>query len=97
MDVFGMMKYRCHLWKIKLAEKRMIAYTKGSGPRGGVVTQRIANPSTPVRFRAWPPLILNLALISKNQQGIFLTRRRTQKLCVQKTISSISQNSVKFK
>ena len=24
-------------------------------PRGGVVTQRTANPLTPVRFRAWPP------------------------------------------
>eukprot|EP01036_Dinobryon_divergens_P043901 gene43902-58529_t len=24
-------------------------------PRGGVVTQRTANPCTPVRFRAWPP------------------------------------------
>ncbi len=29
--------------------------TKSSWPRGGVVTQRIANPCTPVRFRAWPP------------------------------------------
>ena len=26
-------------------------------PRGGVVTQRIANPCTPVRFRAWPPIL----------------------------------------
>src|SRR5262249_33154760 len=25
-------------------------------PRGGVVTQRTANPCTPVRFRPWPPL-----------------------------------------
>ena len=25
-------------------------------PRGGVVTQRTANPYTPVRFRAWPPI-----------------------------------------
>src|SRR5262245_58692926 len=24
-------------------------------PRGGVVTQRTANPCTPVRFRPWPP------------------------------------------
>src|SRR5689334_12290613 len=24
-------------------------------PRGGVVTQRTANPRTPVQFRAWPP------------------------------------------
>ena len=24
-------------------------------PRGGMVTQRIANPSIPVRFWAWPP------------------------------------------
>ena len=26
-------------------------------PRGGMVTQRIANPSIPVRFWAWPPYI----------------------------------------
>ena len=26
-----------------------------SWPRGGMVTQRIANPSIPVRFWAWPP------------------------------------------
>ena len=25
-------------------------------PRGGMVTQRIANPFIPVRFWAWPPL-----------------------------------------
>lgn len=25
-------------------------------PRGGVVTQRTANPYTPVRFRPWPPV-----------------------------------------
>ena len=25
-------------------------------PRGGVVTQRTANPRTPVQFRAWPPI-----------------------------------------
>src|SRR3990170_4919504 len=25
-------------------------------PRGGVVTQRTANPRTPVRFWAWPPI-----------------------------------------
>ena len=24
-------------------------------PRGGMVTQRIANPFIPVRFWAWPP------------------------------------------
>src|SRR5690606_9069418 len=30
--------------------------TLGAGrPRGGVVTQRTANPRTPVRFRPWPP------------------------------------------
>src|SRR5262249_3557133 len=26
-------------------------------PRGGVVTQRTANPCTPVRFRPWPPIL----------------------------------------
>ncbi len=30
--------------------------TNRDGPRGGVVTQRIANPRTPVRFRARPPM-----------------------------------------
>ncbi len=25
-------------------------------PRGGMVTQRIANPFIPVRFWAWPPV-----------------------------------------
>ena len=29
--------------------------TKALRPRGGVVTQRTANPRTPVQFRAWPP------------------------------------------
>ena len=28
----------------------------GERPHGGVVTQRIANPCTPVRFRMWPPI-----------------------------------------
>src|SRR5579863_8313188 len=31
------------------------------GPRGGVVTQRTANPRTPVQFRAWPPLLCRVA------------------------------------
>ena len=26
-------------------------------PRGGMVTQRIANPFIPVRFWTWPPLV----------------------------------------
>ncbi len=36
----------------------ILAYMKSgtqAGPRGGVVTQRTANPYTPVRFRARPP------------------------------------------
>ena len=39
-------------------------------PRGGMVTQRIANPFIPVRFWAWPPKmnkgILKIALNTKN-------------------------------
>src|SRR6185436_4877395 len=31
------------------------SYIAMPGPRGGVVTQRTANPRTPVQFRAWPP------------------------------------------
>ena len=31
-------------------------------PRGGMVTQRIANPCIPVRFWAWPPLMINISL-----------------------------------
>ena len=37
-------------------------------PRGGVVTQRIANPCTPVRFRAWPPQSQN-TLISTGESA----------------------------
>ena len=32
-------------------------------PRGGMVTQRIANPFIPVRFWAWPPKKLLLIVI----------------------------------
>ena len=36
---------------------RFRAYrNRASRPRGGVVTQRTANPRTPVQFRAWPPI-----------------------------------------
>ena len=35
-------------------------------PRGGMVTQRIANPFIPVRFWAWPP---------KKQVVLFLQRK----------------------
>ena len=39
-------------------------------PRGGVVTHRTANPRTPVRFRAWPPLkIKHLAKILGPNRG----------------------------
>ncbi len=31
-------------------------------PRGGVVTQRTANPRTPVQFRAWPPMTIVVLL-----------------------------------
>ncbi len=33
---------------------------RGRRPDGGVVTQRIANPCTPVRFRLGPPISLHL-------------------------------------
>ena len=40
---------------------------KASRPRGGVVTQRTANPRTPVQFRAWPPALTNkMGLSEKN-------------------------------
>ena len=39
--------------------------------RGGMVTQRIANPSIPVRFWAWPPK-KNLVLIIKKSKLKFL-------------------------
>jgi hypothetical protein len=38
------------------AGRSRIVVWAGMGPRGGVVTQRTANPYTPVRFRAWPPI-----------------------------------------
>ena len=40
-------------------------------PRGGMVTQRIANPCIPVRFWAWPPK-KNLVLIMKKSKLRFL-------------------------
>ena len=42
----------------KMIKSRSYARTdprRASWPRGGMVTQRIANPSIPVRFWAWPP------------------------------------------
>jgi hypothetical protein len=42
---------------------RFRAYrNRASRPRGGVVTQRTANPRTPVQFRAWPPALKNQKL-----------------------------------
>src|SRR3990172_597981 len=42
-----------------------MASVHGTGrPRGGVVTQRTANPRTPVRFRPWPP-----GLVSENRHS----------------------------
>src|SRR3982751_4388575 len=38
------------------------SYIAVPGPRGGVVTQRTANPRTPVQFRAWPPIFAPLTL-----------------------------------
>src|SRR5579863_5265501 len=43
-------------------------------PRGGVVTQRTANPRTPVRFRAWPPILVLLCWRQINHQGIIMNR-----------------------
>ena len=40
-------------------------------PRGGMVTQRIANPCIPVRFWAWPPRI-QLFYFFKKSMLIFL-------------------------
>ena len=41
-------------------------------PRGGMVTQRIANPFIPVRFWTWPPQI-NVVLFSKKSMfNLFL-------------------------
>ena len=36
-----------------------------SWPRGGMVTQRIANPCIPVRFWAWPPRNLLFFFLKK--------------------------------
>jgi hypothetical protein len=51
-------------FKMPLAQLRFSVYlpavrsVTGLRPRGGVVTQRTANPCTPVRFRARPPFLL---------------------------------------
>jgi hypothetical protein len=46
-----------------------------SRPRGGVVTQRTANPCTPVRFRARPPFISSLIIDPFLPQASIRTRR----------------------
>lgn len=43
-------------------------FTPDQRPRGGVVTQRTANPRTPVQFRAWPPIF---QLEKSKQSGVF--------------------------
>lgn len=43
-----------------VAALRSLLYRAGARPRGGVVTQRTANPRTPVQFRAWPPALETL-------------------------------------
>ena len=41
-------------------------------PRGGMVTQRIANPFIPVRFWAWPPKFSCFIYLKKVCCGLFL-------------------------
>ncbi len=41
-------------------------------PRGGMVTQRIANPFIPVRFWAWPPNISCFIKLKKVCCDLFL-------------------------
>ena len=41
-------------------------------PRGGMVTQRIANPFIPVRFWAWPPKIGCFIILKKVCSFLFL-------------------------
>src|SRR6185312_12716548 len=45
-------------------------------PRGGVVTQRTANPRTPVRFRAWPPILAQSRKPNFELPYLGLARRR---------------------
>ena len=41
-------------------------------PRGGMVTQRIANPFIPVRFWTWPPKIGLFYICKKSMLPLFL-------------------------
>ena len=41
-------------------------------PRGGMVTQRIANPSSPVRFWAWPPKNWLFYYFKKSMFNLFI-------------------------
>ena len=41
-------------------------------PRGGMVTQRIANPFIPVRFWTWPPKISCFIILKKVFCDLFL-------------------------
>ena len=74
-------------WHLTYGESAVILYSGGVGrrravrsarlstrPRGGVVTQRTANPRTPVRFRAWPPpssLVTAAQSLLPSQRGAF--------------------------
>ena len=45
---------------------------RASWPRGGMVTQRIANPYIPVRFWAWPPKYFVVLFLKKSMLMLFL-------------------------
>ena len=51
---------------IKSSCNLILELHRTSWPRGGMVTQRIANPSIPVRFWAWPPKFFVVLILKKS-------------------------------
>lgn len=60
-------------------------------PRGGVVTQRTANPRTPVQFRAWPPTFPS----KNNAKRKNLTRNSRESRQTVGTVSGTAKKTTK--
>src|SRR5262245_63697602 len=53
----------------RVVPRKVLLYSGRGWPRGGVVTQRTANPRTPVQFRAWPPPASAKAAAGETSRG----------------------------
>ena len=59
-------------------------------PRGGMVTQRIANPFIPVRFWTWPPKKLSCFILIKS---MFTNYSSVAQLVEQLTVNQLVAGS----